>query len=501
MGNRVVEIVFRENHASVVEGDRPLIEPVVSAVRPTFREVNGVVVGLAERHTFGRAEAGPYVFPAKLIPVVAAHLEACGIRVTIQRPLVAGVPAADVAALAAATPAFRSLFATAGGAYGGIFRCGDDERDALIPTILKLYPRCRIVLATKNRDQQAGWLFRLRGARIPQPVVDHQQLIRGWGRQPLVLVTSFSKLDYCTSDCFDVAIVPDVGPLRGAELGPPVWQGPAAHYPRDYRLLRTATVPAFGFAQPGLDLTPIDELRLLAMFARWLPWPAAPRPALRVVTEVLPRHVGVGGAATPNGEPARRREWANRSRNRFIDELARVIAAGQAELLRPFGLRHSPGVPSAGRVVLLVAASEHADALAEELPGWAVVTGHPAAAVPPPTDEPVVILTEAAAATPRGATPDILIDARDGGPLEDSLIRSLAGPGGRPLVLIDVCKPGPRARRRLQAYVRGGTTWTPRAGGSRQEKCEWACGRDGECCGESACIFRRSVTVTTQLAS
>jgi hypothetical protein len=271
MRRREVEVRLDGIAASVAAAAAPLVEPLLHIRKVSFAVDGGVVVGHRDFESLGRRVRGRLVFPAKLAATrVAPALHLRGYQVRLIRPPGCGVPRPDPDALMAAPAPLAALFAHSPATLGGLIR--DRRRadlDALLVGLLRLYPRTRAVVAVANRRQIADHVGRLAAAGLGRPVVTVPQLCRGWwGAGPKVLVASPYFFDHCQPEDFDLAVVPDVGALRGLDLRLP--SDGVIRAGRGYRLARHWHVPAFGLVPAGLSLAVTEVRRLYALFGQTL---------------------------------------------------------------------------------------------------------------------------------------------------------------------------------------------------------------------------------------
>jgi hypothetical protein len=263
--NYEIEVEFDHDVAVVDATFAEHIVPALSYGTISYSNDGGVVRGHRVEECLGRFDQGTFRFPAKLAKYVEHQVSDRGGTMTYRGVFPFASCQPDVNALASLTEPNRSMLANPGTQFGALI-CGPDPWN-LIPVMMRMYARYRIVLPVRNRTEATRWLHHLRGSKLPQRICDDRELAKQWGSESKVYVGSFAKLDICGRHDFDVVIVPDAAPLADNLQ----WDHSARERNRwDFRLLRDPSSPAFGFLPRTRTPSRGEILRLGTMFGQTL---------------------------------------------------------------------------------------------------------------------------------------------------------------------------------------------------------------------------------------
>jgi len=251
--------------AFIQRRDVPLVGPVLKDSAIIFSSGPNGILGRRQVFSLGWPEEnGDLRVAAKMAISMQKKLAASGCRVQMVVPPWPRMTRPDEPTVNGMTTAVSQLFRDPYSRCGALIRFARSAHPfAMVPDLLRAYPRVRAVVAVPSRDQIRGWTRDLNRAGLARPVLTSKEW-RG-SRHPLVVVTSLQMLDHCSDFDFDLVIVPDARVLRRIDGRPIDYDDP--HPPRDYRLLRHWHIPAFGFLPDWERLHPGEERRMWSLFA------------------------------------------------------------------------------------------------------------------------------------------------------------------------------------------------------------------------------------------
>ena len=253
--------------ASVAVADADEVRHALHVPVVEWKRTAGTVVGHAAAADFTAVVGDRLEFPAKLVWRLGAVLNRRGVNVElgghipVRRPDASGLPPNSIV---------RKLFEQHPAAHiGGLLETAPGVRvpDA-VEDLVAAYPAARVFVGVKNRNEEASYAGLLRRAFPTRPVGTGGEY-RGTSidNEPVVVVGSLHKLDLLTAVQFDVAILPDAGPLRARDPRPvPADWRERRGLGRLYDLLRDVRVPAFGFLPQDVCLTDGERARLRVFF-------------------------------------------------------------------------------------------------------------------------------------------------------------------------------------------------------------------------------------------
>ena len=272
---------------------------------------------------------------------------------------------------------------------------------ASMALLIRYYRHARVLVlaATNSRVRDIRWhlaeeLGEVVNLRLP-------------GREPpktRIVVSTFRPMPSEEEASWDLILLPDLADSTG-DIATFYFAGSRGHVEGQ------CSRRIYGFLRRGQKLTRRTELRMECMAGPCILRVHPRRVGIQLLCIETPscRKIGCAGGVEFKQEAY----WQNQRRNEFATSVAKGFATGNIERLNKYGVKIRHGTPvirggSKPEVTILVESQQHAQELAERLPGWSV---HALQRRPHPhSDQRMRIMTVSAAAE-YGLAGDVIVIA------------------------------------------------------------------------------------------